>query len=426
MAAKGGSPRVVASGHPPRRSGGSSLVPLLIMAFFAVFAAVGLGRFGYSSLLPSMQQDLGFSNTQAGALASWNLAGYLIAAVVAGELSRRFGPRRVIAAGLLVSGVAMLFTAFANGVAMAAVARLATGVGAGAVNVPVLGMVGSWFSAKRRGLASGVVVSGSSLALVIAGPFVPYVVATAGSAGWRICWFVFGVAALLMVVGALRVLRDQPDDESEEVPMEGSPDLRPGVGSVYRSSFAWRLGAVYFTFGFSYMIYLTFFVRRLTGDLGMSQASAGTYFMVLGWASLLCGVLWGSISDFTGRRNALALMSLVQMFSYLAFALWTTPVGLTVSAVLFGLTAWSMPGVIAASCGDVFGRSLSSTAVGFLTLFLGVAQMVGPLVGGALADATSSFASSYLVAAAVVAVGAVAALFVPKTGGSASAGAPKP
>ena len=61
------------------------------------------------------------------------------------------------------------------------------------------------------------------------------------------------------------------------------------VRRVLRSRYAWHLGFVYMAFGFAYMIYFTFFQKRLTADLGLTSAAAGSYFLALGVASLACG-----------------------------------------------------------------------------------------------------------------------------------------
>ena len=407
---------------------------VLVMALLAVFGALGLGRFGYTSVLPAMQEDLGLTNTQAGALASWNLAGYVIMAVAAGVLAARFGPRIVITAGLVVAGAAMLATGLVHGVPSAAAARALTGVGAGVVNVPAVAMMSTWFGPRRRGMASGFVVSGSSLGLVIVGPLVPWLIAAAGRDGWRVTWLVFGAVTVGLALLAALVLRDRPAKPAGErgsaagaasaVSMAASaashraaaPSHRAGLRRVLGSSFFWGLGVVYTTFGFSYVIYMTFFVRRLTGDVGLSPEEAGALFMTLGWASLACGVVWGWVSDVIGRKHALAIVCAVHAASFALFALWTETMGLTISAVLFGLTAWSVPGIMGAACGDGFGPALASSALGFLTLFLGVGQAVGPLVGGVLADAYSSFTPSYLLAAGVAGIGVLAALLIPSHG----------
>jgi MFS family permease len=394
---------------------------ILAMGCLSVFGALGLGRFGYASVLPAMQKGLGFSNTQAGALATWNLAGYVVMAVVAGALSARLGPRRVIPAGLLVAGVGMVLTGLAGGVGSAALARALTGLGAGATNVPAVAMMATWFSARRRGLASGFVVSGSSLALVIAGPTVPRLIAGAGSGGWRLCWYVFGAVTLVLAGAALMVLRDRPFAAG---PAPAAAQPAPHAWRrILRSGYAWRLGIVYFAFGFSYMIYMTFFVKRLTTDAGYSSGAAGDLYMLLGWASLLCGVVWGYISDRIGRKFALAIVCLVHAVAFSLFAMHPTTFGLTASAVLFGLTAWSIPGIVGAACGDRFGPVLASTALGFLTVFLGVGQAIGPTIGGAMADHFASFGPSYWLAAGTALVGVIAALLMPAlTAESGSAG----
>jgi hypothetical protein len=50
------------------------------MGFLGVFGGVGLGRFAYSAILPSMQRGLQISSASADALASWNFGGYLLMA----------------------------------------------------------------------------------------------------------------------------------------------------------------------------------------------------------------------------------------------------------------------------------------------------------------------------------------------------------
>jgi predicted MFS family arabinose efflux permease len=417
-ATKGAAARPAASAaHDPRYRWA-----VLVVATLAVFGALGLGRFGYSSVLPSMQKNLGFSNVQAGALATWNLVGYVLMAVVAGVVATRFGARPVIAVGLVVAGVAMAATGLVHGFAGASAARLFTGVGAGVVNVPAVALMSLWFGARRRGLASGFVVSGSSLALVLVGPTVPRIISAGGPDGWRNVWFIFGAITIVLAVVAALVLRNRPHDAGAALLPDGAPaaakaaqprrSLAKDARRVFGSPYFWSLGVVYVAFGFSYMIYMTFFVRRLTGDVGLSADRAGSLFMVLGWSSLVCGVLWGWVSDVIGRKFALAIVLTMHATAFALFALWTGTMGLTLSALIFGVTAWSVPGIMGAACADGFGPALASSALGFLTLFLGVGQAAGPLVGGAMADRYSSFTSAFLLAAGVAACGAVAALFI--------------
>lgn len=437
---------------------------VLFMGFLAVFGAIGFGRFGYSAILPAMQADLDISSAAAGALASWNLGGYVLMAAVGGILASRFGPRAVAGIGLLVAALGMLLTGFANGMVAASAARLLTGVGAGMVLVPSIALMSAWFDIRRRGMASGVVSSGSSLALIIIGPVVPRIIESGGAGGWRLAWYLF--AALTCAVGVLTfiVQRNRPHrsvsesvmkgsawtaeiarttQAAFEVPREALPEgsdeavaantlasrepasartIRPSsldLSRIYRSRYAWHLGFVYFMYGFAYMIYFTFFQKRLTADLGLSSEAAGNLFLIVGVASVVCGFLWGAISDRIGRGRAIAINCLIQAVAAALFAVWPTTLGLIISAFFFGLTAIAIPGVVGASCGDQFGPMLASASLGFVTIFMGIGQVLGPYIAGAMADAFGSLIYSYVLAAGVFCVGTVLAAFLRESGWAA-------
>ena len=389
------------------------------MGTLVVFGSLGLARFGYTMVLPSMQDGLGIDNGQTGALATANLIGYLAMAVIGGVVAARYGPRVVIAAGLAVAGVGMLLTGLADGFADAAAWRVLTGIGSGASNVPVMALLASWFATKRRGLASGIAVAGSALGLIFAGALVPRVLSAYGDDGWRTCWFIFGGVTLLLAVGSFMLLRNRPADlglmplgAGSEVPVSDQKAEGLHWARVYRSRTVWQLGLVYVAFGFSYIIYMTFFTKHLIAEGGYTKNAAGDLFMTMGWVSLVCGLLWGTVSDVIGRRRALIIVFLIHATTFSLFALWPTPAGFTLSAVLFGLSAWSIPAIMAAACGDALGPRLAPAALGLITLLFGIGQAVAPSVAGAMADATGSFFSALLLAAGVALLGAVGAFFL--------------
>jgi len=392
---------------------------VLAVGTLVVFGSLGLARFGYTMLLPAMQSGLGLDNTQAGGLATANLVGYLALSVAGGALAARYGPRAVITVGLALAAAGMLLTGLADSFAAAAAWRALTGIGSGASNVPVMGLLAAWFVRRRRGLAAGVAVTGSSLALIVLGPLVPQVLAARGGDGWRISWFLFAGATAGLAALALAVLRNRPSAVGLR-PLGSTGDDEPGSssagglkwGSVYRSGLVWHVGLIYVAFGFSYIIYMTFFTKYLIAEGGYTQASAGRLFMLMGWLSLLCGLIWGWVSDVIGRKGALIIVYLIHAVAFGLFALWPAPAGFTISAILFGLSAWSIPAVMAATCGDLLGARLAPAGLGFITLFFGVGQAAGPSAAGALADAAGSLSPALLLAAGVALLGAVGALLL--------------
>jgi MFS family permease len=395
---------------------------ILAVGTLVVFGALGLARFGYTMVLPAMQLGLGLGNTHAGALATANLFGYLALSVLGGALAARYGPRIVIAAGLTLAAAGMLLTGLSNSFISAAIWRALTGIGSGASNVPAMGLLAAWFVQHRRGLAAGVGVTGSSLALIVLGLIVPYILASYGVHGWRVCWFLFAGVTLGLALLAFIILRNSPS-ELGLLPVGAANDSVIATekvskltwGRVYRSPIVWHLGLIYTAFGFSYIIYMTFLTKYLITEGGYSQESAGRMFMLMGWLSLLCGLIWGAFSDRLGRKTALIVVYSIQTVAFGLFALWPSTPGFIFSAVLFGLTAWSIPAIMAATCGDLLGPRLAPAGLGFITLFFGIGQAAGPSIAGIMADSVHSLSPAMLLAAGVALLGALGSLFLRST-----------
>ncbi|MCX6901999.1 MAG: YbfB/YjiJ family MFS transporter, partial [Verrucomicrobia bacterium] len=159
-------------------------------------------------------------------------------------------------------------------------------------------------------------------------------------------------------------------------------------------------------FGFSYVIYATFFVRYLVKEWHFTQASAGMLWMQVGVVSAISGFIWGSLSDRWGRRTALLLVFTLQGLSYLCFGAGHALLFIYLSAALFAITAWSIPALMAALAGDIFGARLAPAALGLMTIVFGTAQALGPFFAGRLADATHSFAPAFVTAGVVALLGA--------------------
>ena len=392
---------------------------VLAVSTLTVLGCVGFARFGYTMILPEMQAELGLSNTQTGGLATGNFSGYLVLGVIGGFIASRYGPRRVIAASMLLTGVAMALTGLANSFQGALLWRVLTGVGSGGSNVPVMSLLPAWFATRRRGLAAGIAVSGSSLALMISGLMVPRILDEFGEDGWRYSWFVLGALVLVLGFLAFALLRDRPEAKGlKPIAADPTDGLAPQVASsldwrrVYRSGAVWHLALVYIAFGFSYVIYVTYFAKYLESEGGYTREAAGNLWAIVGWISISCGLIWGTLSDVIGRKYGLALVYLAQAISFATFALWQNPGGYTVSAIIFGLTAWSIPSIVAAASGDYLGPQLAPAALGFVTLFFGLGQAAGPSVAGTIADVTGSFGPAFLAAAGVAVLGGVGSLLM--------------
>ena len=88
--------------------------------------------------------------------------------------------------------------------------------------------------------------------------------------------------------------------------------------------------------------------------------------------------------------------------------------GLYLSITLFGLTAWSMPSIVAAAAGDYFGVENATASFAILTLLYAVGQIVGPAGAGFIAEHSGGFAMTYGIAAGLtVTAGVLCGLLKP-------------
>ena len=376
-----------------------------------VFAGLGLGRFALGMVLPSMASALSFSYAQIGWVGTGNFVGYLAAVLVCGPLSARLGPRRLVAAALVLMAATMLLIARAHSFAPVLVLYTLTGFGSGAVNVPVMGLVARWFASAIRGRASGFVVIGSGFAIILSGWLVPFVNRRAGAEGWRTSWGVLGAIVLAVAAVALALLRDRPEERGLSVLGRAAPSPAAPTNlastphfSSFRSPAVWLLGVIYFLFGCTYVIYATFIVTSLVKERGFSEAIAGSFWSIIGFLSLFSGPVFGTLSDRLGRRAGLAIVFTFHSVAYALVALPLPDAALYLSIGCFGVVAWSIPSIMLAAVSDQVGPEHALSAFGFITFIFGLGQIAGPAVAGALAERSGSFRSSFALAAALAAL----------------------
>jgi len=369
---------------------------VILMGLFTTIAAHGFGRMAYTIILPAMKDGLKFDYTQLGLLGTGNFIGYLTMAIIGGFLAARFGIRIVITVALVLMGCTMILTGFAQSFGFAFAMRLLTGIGNGAAYVPAMALGSVWFVTRRRGFATGVVSGGIGMGTLISGMVVPPILTAYGTDGWRFSWYILGSAVLLLSGVVFLFVRSHPEEKGllpigtdekggiPPVPSNAYPISSFEWIKLYRVGPIWYLGTVYFFYGLSYIIYMIFFAAYLVKEMGFTQEWAGRLWAMVGGLSVFCGVIWGSISDRLGRNRGAALAYLILGLSYIIYGVLKIKFGFYLSAVMFGLTAWSIPTIMAAAAGDYVGPRLAPAGLGFITVFFGIGQALGPLLGGGI------------------------------------------
>ncbi len=238
------------------------LTPLWVVVGLSMGPAVALGlaRFAYALLLPSMRADLGWSYADAGTMNTANAAGYLLGALLAAPFGQRFGTKALFATSMLLTTLAI----GASGLTADYSALLALRFVAGFTGALVFVCGAALTSAAAHGGSRnraptllGLYFAGAGIGITASALAVPSLLQ---SIGWRGGWLVVGALALgATVLGCLALLR--------------APEPSYASGSTARGGWSPRFMAckllAYGLFGVGYVAYATFIIAFLRTDEGV-------------------------------------------------------------------------------------------------------------------------------------------------------------
>jgi len=351
----------------------------------ALAAAMGIGRFAYTALLPPTQRALQAGDGLAGLLASLNLAGYLAGVLWARQLAaspRRAGAlRAALAATALSTAGGALTTSALAWAALRLVAGVASGLAFVLVSAIAIEVASPSAGLLYGGVGLGVALSGTAAAIL------------PERLGFGVPWLALGAAAALLAAPAWRRLAPIPPPH-----LHASPSPRDDAGVRFG-----RLAAAYFLEGLGYIVSGTFAVAAVRRTPGLEALAAWTW-VLTGVAAAPSAVLWAAAGRRIGTKGALALAYFAQAAGMALPAVSRSPAAALVGAGLFGAT---FVGIVTLAM--LAGRALAPRSpgriVGTLTALYGVGQVLGPLLAGAIAERLGDPRPAVLAAAVAVAMG---------------------
>jgi predicted MFS family arabinose efflux permease len=359
----------------------------------ALAAAIGVGRFVYTPILPFMVETLELTKAEAGLIASANFLGYLVGALVAGLSVIRGSPRRWLMLTLGLSAFTTMLSGATSHVVVIIVIRFIGGVASAFVMVFVSTLILERLAASGRSDLSAVHFAGVGVGIAVSALLVSALAAQ--GLGWRHQWFFSGLLAAFALVAVALLVPDRADDR------KAGPPGQLGRGLI-------ELIAAYGLFGFGYVITATFIVAIVRGSPSIAPLETWIW-AIVGLSAAPSLWLWTAIAGRIGLINAFALACIIEAIGVAASVLWMTPAGLILASALLGGTFVGITalGLIAArrmTAGDP-RRVLAQMTAAF-----GLGQIIGPPLAGRLFDLTQSFVSSSLIATAALCVAAVLAL----------------
>ncbi|MEU8813648.1 MFS transporter [Actinoplanes sp. NPDC048796] len=316
----------------------SSTKGRLIAVAALLLAAVNL-RLAVTSVGPVLSEirsGLGMSSSVAGLLTSVPAVCFAGVGFLAPRLARRFGPARVILAGMVVLAAGLAVRPYAPGTALFLLLSLVALAGIAVVNVLLPSVVKAYFP-DRVGTMTGLyTVSLNIGATVAAATTVPLTTSVFGD-DWRLglaCW----AAVAVLAVPAWLPLARQPFTRAPEVP-------KAEAVRVSRHPVAWAL-AVYFGMQSTSAYVIIGWLPQIYRDAGISAERAGVYFAVTSFLGVPLGFLLSSLAGRVRSQSWIAVgLGLFGLAGY--GGLWWDPAAAPLLwAVLLGIVNTAFPLVL--------------------------------------------------------------------------------
>lgn len=357
----------------------------MFAGILALAAAMGIGRFAYTPILPAMLDAGGLDTPAAGVLASANYAGYLAGALVAALAVRPSARGQVARACAVVVVAATALMAVTTGLAAWNVVRFVAGLGSAGVFVLASGLVLDNPRSQGRTSSSRWLFAGVGLGIATSGIVVG---ATEGLVG---CLFLALNAAIAFTPSWFKL--PQPAAGGDTV------DSDMPIATTGRRPALWLLFGAYFLEGAGYIVTGTFLVAIVERMPGLGGLGAGVW-VVVGLAVIPSSVLWTSVAGRIGYARAVVAAYLLQAGGIVLPLVGNS--GAPIDAAVFFDGTFAGISALTLALGGHLAPRRSAPVIGLLTAVFGVGQVIGPLLAGVVADRSRGFEPAFIAASVVV------------------------
>ncbi|MDB4915409.1 MAG: major facilitator superfamily 1 [Gemmatimonadetes bacterium] len=379
-------------------------------SFLTLFSIVGIALYGLPFFYDFMVRDFGWSRAQvtSGNALSKLIVGPLLG-FAAGWFVDRFGPRRLMIAGILMVGTALIGLGSISTLSGFYFFYLFNAVGylfGGPLPIQVL--LSRWFTAAR-GRAMGFAYLGIGLG----GTLVPLVaVRLVQAVGWHDTLRILGVAVVVIALPFALFVKESPDvvvTRAVTAPVESTVPVRDVIRQP--SFYLLALGSmcsIAAVGGANQHLKL-----YLSIDHGYSQAAAAGIASLTLAASLAGRLLMGWLADRWAKKHVMLLIYVLVAVALPIPLLVATPGAITVYAIIFGLGLGGEYMVIPLMAAELFGVRVLGRAMGLVLAADGVAEALSPVMVGKLHDMSGNYVSGFSALIGFAVAGAIAISLLP-------------
>jgi MFS family permease len=295
------------------------------------------------------------------------------------ELTRRFSRRRLLGAGGLLFGGGFAAMALATNFVTFAIPNIAARIGGSPQHPVGNGLLAEQFPPDRRGFAISAHIAGGNVGtVVVAVVGVPLIALI----GWRGVSVVFGIAAAVIAVLILWLVRERGTDRAAAVAGGSSRDALRRVLADHDLRWLF-LTSVLGGGGRGLGVVNLFVLVYLTLVLGLDDATAGLMYGALIVFSVPMPLVAGSLSDRLGRKPLIIAAYLGGAVGFAVFLLAGSDlVWLWVGIILMGLFSFAESPQLQALLADIAPPATRDASYAlYFTLAFGVGSLWVALYG---------------------------------------------
>ena len=353
---------------------------------------------------PLARGGFGWTKTQATLPYTLAIACFALTMIPAGRLQDRLGPRVIASAGGVLTGVGLIVASFATPGSLTPALvgfGLLAGTGFGLGYAAATPAAVKWFPPEKKGLITGLVVSGFGIAPVYIAPLSKHLLATYGvAASFR----VLGVAFLVVATAFAQLIRNPP--VAQPAATKGAAAARAGPDATWRemlrTPFFYGLYIQYACAATAGLMIVGHMARIVSVQSGNTIEIGFVFVALLAIFNATGRIAAGVISDRIGRVVTIGLVCILQASAMFFFSAFTTVGGFILGAAVVGFSYGACLSLFPATAADRWGTKNLGLNYGILFTAWGVGGVVGPILAGRIADATGSYDGAYHVAGGLV------------------------
>lgn len=295
---------------------------MLVFWLFILSAVSYLDRVNISIAGGAIADAYHLNNVQLGKVFSAMLIGYALFQTVAGRLADRFGPRRVITAGVVWWGIFTSLTAMVPAHVIGAVlifmaVRFLLGAGEAVIYPSANQFISRWIPTSERGIANGWIFAGVGAGAVLTPVLITRIMLRYG---WRSSFWVCACIGFLAAAAWYRIARDTPQEHKKVSTSELSlihsgltsnsdpnAKLRISWRRVLQSKEVWAITISYFCYGYVAWIFFSWFYLYLARVRHLELKTSAVYTMMPFLAMLVCCLAGGALNDRLTRRKGVRI-----------------------------------------------------------------------------------------------------------------------